>query len=73
MMKRKKITEVLKVMASNLRLRNVLEIVAVLTLARLMRFLEAYYEEDNTPDVCRHQCPSSLKKVPISLLFVVRK
>ena len=39
MMKRKKITEVLKVMASNLRLRDVLEIVAVLTLARLMRFL----------------------------------
>ena len=73
MVKRTKIAGILKAMTPNLRLRNVLKIIADLTLARLMGFLQAHFEEGNTPDVCEHQCLSSLKKLPISLLFVVRK
>ena len=43
---------VLKAMAPNLRLRNVLETMADLTLERLNRFLQAHFEEGNAPDLC---------------------
>ena len=46
------IAGVLKSMAPNLRLRNVLENMTGLTLTRLMRFLQALFEEGNAPDLC---------------------
>ena len=71
--KKEIIAGVLKSMASNLRLRNVLETMTDLTLVRLMRFykhiLKKAMHQTYANDL--HQCPSSLRKVPISLLFVV--
>ena len=62
-------------MAQTLRLGNVLETMTDLTLARLLSFLQLHFKEGNASDLCGnlHQCPSSLRKVPISLLFVVWK
>ena len=39
-------------MAPNLRLRNVLETMTDLTLSRLMKLLQAHFEEGNAPELC---------------------
>ena len=40
-------------MTTNLQLKNLLETMTDLTLARSMSFLQAHFEQGNAPDLCR--------------------
>ena len=64
-------------------LRNVLETIENLTLSTLMKFLQSYFVERNTTDLCQHlssinqgsqetatqfvYCPMSLRQKPVVL------
>ena len=63
---------VLKSMAPNLRLRNVLETMTDLTLTRLMRFLQAYFEESNAPDLRGQFTSMSQLSEESNYQFVIR-
>ena len=65
------IVGVLKSMAPNLRLRNVLETMTNLTLTRLMRFLLAHFEEGNAPDLCRQLTLMSQLSEETTYQFVI--
>ena len=63
---------VLKAMAPNLRLRNVLETMPDFTLKRLTRFLQAHFEEGNAPDLCSQLTSMSQNSEESSYQFVTR-
>ena len=59
-------------MAPNLRLRNVLETMTDLTLARLMSFLEAHFEEGSAPDLCGRLTSMSQLSEESTYQFIIR-
>ena len=59
-------------MAPNLRLRNVLETMTDLTLARLMNFLQAHFEDGNAPDLCGRLTSMSQLSEESTYQFVIR-
>ena len=59
-------------MTTNLQLKNLLETMTDLTLARSMSFLQAYFEQGNAPDLCRKPPSMSQLSEESTYQFIIR-